>query len=150
VCRVQRIFEAVILFPFRIRHSQWFFGILSKSWLFAVLFQFGLFYKFFLTLFVFSVKKECPSLQGILVINISGLFLVWAICFYFFSEFRDTRGLYKVSSRVHAFCIYTTHVHMLVVGLSVACLCRIVFVEGKAVILSLDENYTSQVFESLS
>jgi hypothetical protein len=101
-------------------------------------------------LFAFSVKKSVQAFKEILVINISGLFLVWVVCFYFFSEFRDTRGLYKVSPRVHALCLYTARVHTLVVGLSVACLCRIVFVEGKAVILSLDENYTSQVFESLS
>jgi hypothetical protein len=32
---------------------------------------------------------------------------------------------------------------------TVACLYIILFVEGKAVILSLDNNYSSQVFESL-
>jgi hypothetical protein len=51
---------------------------------------------------------------------------------------------------VHALWFYTSRVHTLVVGLSVACLGMIAFVEGKAVILSLDESYTSQVFESLS
>jgi hypothetical protein len=51
---------------------------------------------------------------------------------------------------VHTLWFYTARVHMLIVELSVVCLCRIVFVEGEAVILSLDKSYTSQVFESLS
>jgi hypothetical protein len=81
VCRVQRIFEAVILFPVKITHSQAFSRILSESWLFAVLSQIVFLYNFFLTLFSFSIKKEYPSLQETLVINISGLFLVWSIYF---------------------------------------------------------------------
>jgi hypothetical protein len=36
-CRVHRIVEAIILLPIRIKHSQGFSGILSESWLFAVL-----------------------------------------------------------------------------------------------------------------
>jgi hypothetical protein len=91
VCRVQKSFEAVIIFPIRIKHSQGFSEILSKSWLFVVLSQIGLFYKFFPYIAFFFRLKEFPSLQEILVINISGLFLVWIVYFYFFSQsFRDT------------------------------------------------------------
>jgi hypothetical protein len=150
-CRVQRILEAVILFPVRIRHSQGFSRILSESWLFAVLSQIVFALSFFLTLvFVFSVKKSVQAFKGswLSISVVSSWF--WVVCFHFFSEFRYTRGLYKVSPCVHALCLYTACVRTLAVRLTVACLYMILFVEGKAVILSLDKNYTSQVFESLS
>jgi hypothetical protein len=57
VCRVQRILEAVILFPIRIRDSQGFSEILSESWLFAVLSQIVFSLSFSLTLFVFLLKR---------------------------------------------------------------------------------------------
>jgi hypothetical protein len=70
--------------------------------------------------------------------------------FSFFSEFRYTCGLYKVNPHVHALCLYPTCVRMRAVRVTFMFLYMILVVEGKAVILSLDKNYSSQVFESLS
>jgi hypothetical protein len=56
-CRAQRIFEAVILFPIRIRHSQGFSGVLSESWLFAVLSHIVLLYDFSLHYLFFLLKR---------------------------------------------------------------------------------------------
>jgi hypothetical protein len=103
-------------------------------------------------LFYFSVKESVEAFKRywLSISMVSSWFGLSVFYFLLFSEFRDTRSLYKVSPCVHALWLYTTHVHTLAVGLLVACLCRIVFAEGKAIILSLDESYTSQVFESLS
>jgi hypothetical protein len=58
-CRFQKIFEAVILFPVRNSQFQGFSGTLSKSWLFAVLSQIGLIYKFFpYIVFLVSIKES--------------------------------------------------------------------------------------------
>jgi hypothetical protein len=109
-CRVQRILEAVILFPVRIRHSQGFSGILSESWLFAVLSQIVFALSFFLTLFVFLLKRVSKPSRD------PGYQYQWSlpsfgvVCFHFLSEFRDTHTLYKVSPRVHALCLCSARV----------------------------------------
>jgi hypothetical protein len=56
-CKVQRIVEAVILFPVRIRHSQGFSGILSESWLLAFLSQIFFLYHFSLHYLFFLLKR---------------------------------------------------------------------------------------------
>jgi hypothetical protein len=121
---------------------------LSESCLLVVLSQIVFSLSFFLTLFVFLLKREFKPLRD------PGYQYQWSLLgfgfsVFFFSEFRYTRGLYKVSPRVHALCLYPERVRTCVVEVTVVCLYMILVVEGKVFIFSLDKNYSSQVFEFL-
>ena len=145
-CRSQEAWEEVLLFPVRIIHSQGAFWILSEFCWFIVLSRFALL-RFVILCNYFSFLLEeaskpsrdpgCQYQRPLPSLDYP---------FSFFSlEFRYTRGLYKVSSRVHAFCLCSARVCTHAILVTVACLDRLLFVQGGAVIPLFDKKYSSQV-----